>query len=547
MRKEWAFMSSGFSKKKTLPVIAAFVAVIIIAALAVFRLPEDKIAKGVYAQTIYIGEMDREEARNKIVNAQVTDVSGLVLYTFYGAKTYVESDEIGLTFDVEKTLDEAFSKGRGSNILKNAKERIGLRLSPVDIGYIYSFDKEKLKEIIFNFGVMVNGEPIPYNLEYGDKTVLVKRGRAGQREDVSCELAALENAVRHGHHEIFLMLRKGPEPMPNLRSLYDATYLEPKDAEYRIENKNVVILPEVAGRQIDMTDAARKIESIRRGEQAEIKLIPLQPEVTLEDLNKKLFNYTLSQYTTAYNMKDRNRSANVALAAEKINETVLAPGEVFSYNEVVGPRTASAGFSPAPVFENGETVQGMGGGVCQVSSTLYSAVLYADLDIVSRRNHSMSVAYVPKGQDATVSYGTIDFKFKNSTAYPIKILASAVGGKMNVAICGTKPETERTVKIVNNIVSQKPPEVREIPDNGLEAGTKKVVSSGKTGYTVSTFRIVYENGIEVKNENLGNSIYKMVPAEVKVGTKPKPTPVPTPEAEIMPQTEEITENIPPDA
>lgn len=545
MRKEWAFMSSRL--KKTLPVIAAFVAVIVIAALAVFQLPEDKIAKGVYARNTYIGEMDREEARSKIVNAQGTDVPGLVLYTFRGIKTYVKSDEIGLTFDIEKTLDEAFSKGRGSNILENAKERIGLRLSPVDIGYIYSYDKEKLKEIIFNFGVLVNGETMPYSLEYGEETVLVKRGRAGQREDVSVDLEALEKAVRHGQYEIFLMLKKGQEPMPNLRSLYDATYLEPKDAEYRIENKGVVILPEVVGRKIDMADAATKIEAIRRGEQAELKLIPLKPEVTLEDLNKKLFNYTLSQYTTAYNMKDKSRSANVALAADKINGTVLAPGAVFSYNEAVGPRTAAAGFSPAPVFENGETVQGMGGGVCQVSSTLYSAVLYADLDIVSRRNHSMTVAYVPKGQDATVSYGTIDFKFKNSTPYPIKILASAGGGKMNVSIQGTKPEIEKTVKIVNNVVAENPPKVRKIQDGSLDSGKKKVISSGKTGYTVATFRIVYENGNEVKNENLGNSVYKMVPAEVKVGTKlPKPTPEPAPEAVTEPEPGEITENTPPE-
>lgn len=545
MRKEWAFMSSRF--KKTLPVIAAFVAVIVMAALAVFRVPDDKIAKGVYARNTYIGGMDREGARSKIIKAQGTEVPELVLYTFCGIKTHVKSDEIGLAFDIEKTLDEAFSKGRGSNILENAKERIGLRFSPVDIGYIYSYDKEKLRDIIFDFGVSVNGETMPYILEYGEETVLVKRGKAGQREDVSVDLEALDKAVRHGHYEVFLVLKKGQEPMPNLRSLYDATYLKPKDAEYRIENKGVVILPEMVGRQIDMADAATKIEAIRRGEQAELKLIPLKPEVTLEDLNKKLFNYTLAQYTTAYNMKDEGRSANVALAADKINGMVLAPGAVFSYNQVVGPRTAAAGFSPAPVFENGETVQGMGGGVCQVSSTLYSAVLYADLDIVSRRNHSMTVAYVPKGQDATVSYGTIDFKFKNSTPYPIKILASAGGGKMNVSIQGTKPEIEKTVKIVNNVVAENPPKVIEIQDGSLDAGKKKVISSGKTGYTVTTFRIVYENGNEVKNENLGNSVYKMVPAEVKVGTKlPKPTPEPTPEAVIEPEPEEITENTPPE-
>ncbi len=546
-------MNIGFRKKRTLVLSAAFATVIAIVCIAVFLHPSGKIAKGVFAGDTYLGGMSRDEAREAIVSTSKMVPENLFIYTFGGVGINVSGEEIGLSLDIEKTLDAAFSKGRSRNVLKNGAELIALRLVNENIGYIYSYDKERLSQIIYDFGVSVNGEHRDYILEYGEESVLVKRGVAGQERDVSIVVASLEQAIGHGSYNIFVKLKKEPIKMPNLRSLYDETYLEPKNATYEILDGKVILTPEVFGRKIDMQEAATAIPALRSGEPAELKLVPLLPEVTLEQLNNQLFNYTLAQFTTAYSQKDRGRSANVALAAKKIDGVVLAPGETFSFNEVVGPRTAAAGFSSAPVFENGETVQGLGGGVCQVSSTLYSAVLYADLEIVSRKNHSMTVAYVPKGQDATVSYGSIDFKFKNSTAYPIKILASASEGKMSVSIQGTKPEAQKTVKIVNNVVEEKTPTIKEIRDESLNVGVKKVLSSGKTGYTVTSSRIVYVGGNEIKNERLGTSVYKMVPKQVVIGAKlPQPTPTPAPAPDVVPevleneQPEEMTENVPPE-
>lgn len=535
-------MGRGFGKKKIAISLVAILAIVLACVVcAAIINPEDKITKGVFADGTDLGGMSIKEAEAALFSDENAENREIFLYTNGGRGITLSGADISLCRDSKKTAEAAFSVGRSGNIVKDTITRISLRFKTHDIGYIYSYDKEKLSQIIYDFGVEINGEQKNYVLEYTDEAVNVKSGTGGQSRDVSGAVAAFEHGIRHGNFRIFMQLKIAMPPVANLRSLYDEIYLAPQDAFYEISGGSVVITPEVIGRQIDMIEAATQIGALRRGETVTLKLVWLQPEVTLDVLNEKLFNHVLAQYTTAYSTGDRGRSANVALAARKIDGVVLAPGAVFSFNDVVGPRTSAAGFRSAPVFENGETVQGMGGGVCQVSSTLYSAVLYADLEIVSRKNHSMTVAYVPKGQDATVSYGTIDFKFKNNTEYPIKISASASGGKMAVAIHGTMPEAEKTVKIMHNVVSTKEPDVEEIQDATLAVGTKKVLSAGKTGYTVVTSRIVLENGHEVKNEKLGTSTYKMVPAEVAIGAKvpdPLPTlpPTPTPSAEAMPET-----------
>ena len=191
------------------------------------------------------------------------------------------------------------------------------------------------------------------------------------------------------------------------------------------------------------------------------------------------FPDVLGQYVSYYNAALYDRSTNVELAAKSINGKVLMPGEVFSYNATVGPRTAERGFKVATIFVGGETAQGLGGGICQTSSTLYSAVLHADLDIVERTNHSLKVTYVPNGMDATVSWGSLDFKFKNSTKYPIRIQCEYGGGTLKVSVMGTKEDKSKSIE---------------------------VISEG-SGSTYNTYKIYYENGVEVNRKFIARSVY----------------------------------------
>ena len=138
--------------------------------------------------------------------------------------------------------------------------------------------------------------------------------------------------------------------------------------------------------------------------------------------------------TTEYNEKVKNRTTNLVLATKAINGTILQPGEVFSFNETIGKTTRAKGYKPAKIFVRGKEAEAMGGGICQVSSTLYNAADYGGMEITERHPHSKKVGYVPDGRDASVSYGGVDLKFRNTLPHPVKIVATAAGGKLTISL-----------------------------------------------------------------------------------------------------------------
>ena len=485
--------------------------------------PNGRIARGVHIEGINVGGKTVEEAKKLIVPEKDFKGQEFTLKdSGSDAQKSFSQEEIGLDYDIDKTVDEAYKIGRGEGFVTDALNLVKLVFSPIDVPYSFAYDQEGLDKILYDFGVSVNGEQKNYDLEFGDGVVKVKKGSSGQSKDVKDLEDAFFDAVRRGESEILLTLEMKNPPEPDVKSLYDEIYIEPKDAAYEIANGKMTVTPEVFGREIDKNEAAEHIDEIKNGGEAVLKLITLEPKVTEASINAELFGTVLGKFSTSYATSSKNRSDNVELAASRIDGIILMPNEEFSYNNIVGKRTAQNGFKEAPVFENGETVQGMGGGVCQVSSTLYSAVLYANLPVLERQSHSLTVSYVPKGQDATVAYGSIDFRFKNDTKGPIKISAKTGGKVVEMSIWGAKPEKERKVEIINSVVETKSPSVEEIPEPSMKLGQRKVISNGKTGYTVATIRKVFENGKEVKSEKMPTSKYKMVPTKVAVGSAAAP-------------------------
>jgi len=251
----------------------------------------------------------------------------------------------------------------------------------------------------------------------------------------------------------------------------------------------------------------------------------------------------LGTYTTRYNAGEIGRTKNVTLATRRINDVVLDIGDTFSFNGIVGERTAAQGFADAKVYQAGEVVDGMGGGICQVSSTLYNAVLYADLEVTSRINHSLPVSYVPLGRDATVSYGVLDFRFKNNQTGPVRIAASASGGQLTVSVYGKKT-VDREVIISTERVNTIPFSVREELDETLEPGTRKVKQGGSNGAVVNTYRTVKENGVTVRSGFLHSNHYAPIEQVELVGPPlPEENPDLPADGTIVPEGE--TPNIPP--
>ena len=300
---------------------------------------------------------------------------------------------------------------------------------------------------------------------------------------------------------------------------------------------NYKIVAEQYGAKYDLDDSISAFNKAKEGKEFEVKAKAIVPSITKEDLEKNLFKDVLGEYTTTVNGSSVRKN-NVRLAGEKCN-VILLPGEEFSYNQTVGKRTKENGFGEAGAYLNGETVQEVGGGVCQASSTLYNAVVLANLEVTERTNHTYISSYVPIGRDATVSWGGPDFKFKNNRDYPIKIEASYAGGKLTCKIIGTdvdgsyvKFTSERTGDVAYNTKYEN--------DATIPEGQQVTKQAGSNGGKAVSYRLVYDkDGKLLSKKKEANSYYKGHEAIIAVGTM-KVEQAPEAQPEATPATPETT-------
>ncbi len=224
-----------------------------------------------------------------------------------------------------------------------------------------------------------------------------------------------------------------PDPI-DLEAILNQYYVAPQDATF--DPKTYEVVEGKDGYGFDIEAVTAQLQQAAHGSTVEILFAPIPPKITAQDLTGTLYRDTLATYTAAHE-SDNDRDVNLRLACEAINGKVLMPGQVFSYNEALGQRTAAKGYRPGKSYSGNETVETIGGGICQVSSALYYCALLSDLEILVRESHGFAPSYVPLGMDATVSWGSLDFRFRNNTQHPIRIEASAIGGKTTVTLIGT--------------------------------------------------------------------------------------------------------------
>jgi vancomycin resistance protein YoaR len=238
------------------------------------------------------------------------------------------------------------------------------------------------------------------------------------------------------------------------------------------------------------------------------------PRVTSEALQE--VDSMLGTYSTSYASSSANRANNVVEAAKALNHVILLPGDTFSFNRTVGPRSVDTGFLEAPVIVHGKMETGIGGGICQVSTTLYNAVLLANLKIVTRNHHSLPSHYVPTGLDATVSYGSLDFCFANNSSSPIVIESKQGGGRLSMSILGKGPA--RKVQIERTGIKAMPSDTVTQTDPTLPLG-KRIVTKGRPTKEVTVYRVV-----DGERELISHDRYSGEPTIVRVGSAPLKTP-----------------------
>ena len=290
------------------------------------------------------------------------------------------------------------------------------------------------------------------------------------------------------------------------------------------------------GVSFDMIDAQIMMDQAAAGTKVVIPLVFTMPDVTSRQLGRLLFRDVLAERTTRISGTN-NRPNNIQLSSAEIDGTVLAPGEEFSFNRIVGERTAERGYLEAGAYVNNETIMETGGGICQTSSTIYDCVLHADLEVIERLNHMFTVAYLPLGNDATINWGTVDLKFRNNTEYPIRIEAIVVGRDLTVRLIGTKLD-DNYIKIDFELISMTPYSTINEEDDSIPQGTTVNKSDGHTGYVVDTFKYLYDKDGNLISETLvDRSVYVVQNRIILVP--------PAPEEDDT--DEEIDESLPPDS
>jgi len=324
----------------------------------------------------------------------------------------------------------------------------------------------------------------------------------------------------------------------SLKQLVKGAIGTPRPARVTFEGGLVKREQEVTSYQLDTEKLPDVVVTAMEGDgtvQLPIEEAPKHvPDAELEKIHD-----VVSEFSTHFPAYQSSRNTNIRLASAALNGSVLMPGDRLSFNTTVGRRTAQGGYKVAPVLKNGKHDTGIGGGICQVSTTLYNASLLADLKIVTRNNHSIPSVYVPVGRDATVDYGSLDLVIENSQKDPIAISSSYANGQITFRILGVK-DPGRVVKIETAGHKSWGNGVKTVVDHSLPPGKTKVVEKGSAGHSITTFRIVYENGVEVKRETLNHSVYRGSPRIIASGGAKKPATPVVPGGAVPPTTSPTT-------
>ena len=292
----------------------------------------------------------------------------------------------------------------------------------------------------------------------------------------------------------------------------------PRNASFAAKGEDVQIVDGSPGTGPDVAATALSLREAlaARKDRFTVAMADKEPDVTAEDLTALGITRRLSSFKTRFRLGQDGRDANIRLAADAVRGRVLGIGETFSLNEATGPRNRSTGYQESLVFSNGKVVPGVGGGVCQVSSTLYGAALLAGLKIVERQNHSMAVNYLEPGRDATAFYPTVDLKFQNNTSGPILLWSEVKGDTLVMSAYGSSAPQDIRIKTV--VRKTTAPRTRFIYDDGLPHNVREVDVTGEPGYVVTSYRLTYENGVVVKRETLSTDEYQPRDWVIRVGT-----------------------------
>jgi len=411
----------------------------------------DAILPGVYVAGVHVGDHTREQAAS-LVYARVAALMEMPVEVQAGGRTfYVAPAELGFAPDVAGAINRAYAVGRTKRGFAGVTERFRIARYGVAVPLHASFDRALLDRW----------------------------------------LEQVEKSVER----------------------------PPQDAAFALRPDGAVdVIPSRPGSKLDRSGVEERLRRAALSPDwrvVRLSLVEVAPAFSTAQAQALGLQRVIATFSTKFDPSDEGRTENIRIAAEALDGTLLAPGETFSFNKRVGPRVEALGYKEAPVIIDGELVPDIGGGVCQVSTTLYNAVLLAGLQVTARTPHSIPASYVPLGRDATVAYDYIDFKFRNDTGRHVMIKAWTKGNTVSVAIVGYSAPF-RNPRLETEIVSVTRPAVEETKTADLPRGERRVLRQGREGYHVRVWRIIETDRGEVR-ELVSTSVYKPGARVIVVG------------------------------
>lgn len=353
-------------------------------------------------------------------------------------------------------------------------------------------------------------------LVYNNREKTISLQDLGLTLDIDKTMQAVDNNLGKKVAGVWSFVRKEQ----NLQPLYEAFNQAPTNASFTITGNTFKITPASEGWAFNYEETMHKLTLLAltaMPEELEVAVSKVDPQIPTESLQKLSFDSLICQFATRYNVNEKNRSANLVRAAKVFDGKLVSPNQTVSFNQWVGPRTPERGYKDAYVIINNEYVEGTGGGICQVSSTLYNAALLANLQIVERHPHAAAIQYIPLGRDATVNYPNLDLKFRNPFPYYVYLRVEAGGGLLRISVYGKK--TDQTVRIENVVGQETDYKVERRYDASLAPGDRVVDQKGSKGYTVSAYKVVTNGRGKESKQLISKDVYKPLNQIVRVGPR----------------------------
>ncbi len=515
---------SGKVNKKPIFILIAVVLVIVIVIFSVgfgiANLSNDKILNGVVIANVDVSNMTKEEAIQAVNSVYAESTARTIILNYGDFSFEISSDDIGFGYtNAEELVEQGYEYGRNGNIFQNNMTVLKSYMNTenrIQTEEKIDFDKLKMavEDAIPEENIFVKDD---YYEVSGDKLLLTK-GVEGKKIDYTTLGDKVLEALKTREMNVEIPVVISTPASLDIDEVYAKVHKEPIDASYK-EGATFEVINEVNGLDFDKEEAKSLYIALKPGETAKVDLKVTEPKIKVADLGDVLFKTLIATYTSKYDISDKNRVTNLEIAANRCNNTVLYPGDEFSYNKALGHRTTANGYKMGNSFAGGKVVKTIGGGICQVSSTLYNAVLRAGLTITDRTAHGMYVQYVPQSTDATVVDNAIDFKFRNDRKYPVKIVTTCENGVMTASIYGVKEVDEPTIDIETKILETIEYTTQKQNDSSMKKGTTKVVQKPVNGYVSEAYKVYYKNGKETSRELISKDKYIPTNEIIKVGTK----------------------------